>query len=262
MNSARIPVLMYHRVGNSRNDWESKYCVSPERFSAQMHQLATNGYTACTINAFIDWLNNKIQLPYKSFLITFDDGSLSIYENAISVLNELGWPATVFLVSKLIGKKDYWTQAQNPSGKVYPLLERNHIKEMQEMGYAFHSHTRMHNDLTTLSANALKEELAGSRKDLEDLLGKQVTYLAYPYGRYNDETVNIARSAGYEAAFSTQPGFNRSDVDPFRIRRIDVFGADSPTILMRKISLGTNDGSWRQTFRYYISRIFAKTGIN
>lgn len=258
MKSDRIPVLMYHRLGDSHNDWEQKYCVSPKRFAAHMHKLAKNGYTACTIEDFMGWLNKKIQLPDKSFLITFDDGFLGVYEHAVKILNELGWSATIFLVSNLIGKQDYWTQTQNPNGHIYPLLELKHIKHMQEMGFAFHSHTRNHHDLSTLSVDELKKELAGSRKDLEDLLGEQVTYLAYPFGRFNDNTVSIAQSSGYEAAFSTQPGFNRSEIDAFKIRRIDVFGTDTPRMLKRKISLGTNDGSWQHTLRYYLSRVMSR----
>jgi peptidoglycan/xylan/chitin deacetylase (PgdA/CDA1 family) len=89
---------------------------------------------------------------------------------------------------------------------------------------------------------------------LQHLLGRQVDYLAYPFGHLDERVVSAARKAGYRAGFSTQPGFNRPDVDRFRIRRIDVYGSDTPAMLMRKVRLGTNDGRLSNLARYYLSR--------
>ena len=115
--------------------------------------------------------------------------------------------------------------------------------------------------LPALSEDELAEDLAGSRRDLENLLGEKIRYLAYPYGRINDRVINATREAGYEAAFSTQPGFNRRNVDHYRIRRLDIFGTDTPRMLARKIFYGSNDGSWQQTFRYYRGRAAARLGL-
>ena len=93
------------------------------------------------------------------------------------------------------------------------------------------------------------------------IIGEQVRSLAYPYGRFNDHVLNATRTAGYEAAFTTQPGFNRCDVDHYRIRRLDIFGTDTTAMLSRKIFFGSNDGSWQQTWRYYKSRVADKLGL-
>jgi hypothetical protein len=70
-----------------------------------------------------------------------------------------------------------------------------------------------------------------------------------------------AQRAGYRAAFSVQPGFNRPDVDRFRLRRLDVFGTDTPAMLRRKITLGSNDGSLAAVIRYNAARVLARLGI-
>jgi len=256
----RIPVLMYHRIGTAHNEWESRYCIPPEQFARHMQHLAKRGMRACSLADFIAWLDRKQTLPEGSFLLTFDDGFMGVYEHAAPVLQELNWPATVFLVSKLIGKRDDWCQSQNPSGATFPLLAREHINTLRNSGFTFQSHTRLHPDLTTLSDDDLIAELAGSRQDLEDLLGEQVHYLAYPYGRLDERVLDSTRAAGYTAAFSTQPGFNRHDVNHFRIRRLDIFGTDTATMLARKIFFGSNDGSWQQTWRYYKGRVADKLG--
>ena len=184
-----------------------------------------------------------------------------MYEHAAPTLKTLGWPATVFLVSQLIGQRDAWCETHNPSGVTYPLMNASQIRELRAQGFSFHSHTRCHADLPTLDDRALQDQLAGSREDLQDLLGEAVDYLAYPYGRYNDRVLSAAQAAGYCAAFSVQPGFNRREIDRFRLRRLDVFGTDSATELRRKITLGTNDGSLGHSLQYTKNRLLAKLGI-
>ena len=262
MNAERIPVLMYHRIGEALNEWEQKYCISPDNFTAHMRALADKGYKACSANDFFDWLMGTTQLPDKSLLITFDDGYLGVFEHGLPVLKALEWPAAMFLVSGLIGKNDSWCQRENPSQETYPLMGVEEILTMRTQGFSFYSHSRSHPDLSQHEVSELTDELKGSREDLEQLLDDPIDYIAYPYGRYNDLVLESVKKAGYQAAFSEQPGFNRPGVDPYRIRRIDVFGTDSPAMLIRKVSLGTNDGSWQHTLRYYFSRIFAKAGIN
>jgi hypothetical protein len=74
----------------------------------------------------------------------------------------------------------------------------------------------------------------------------------------DERVVAAARRAGYRAAFSTQPGFNRPGADPFRVRRIDVYGTDTPAMLLRKVRLGTNNGSLMNLARYYAGRARAR----
>jgi len=261
MNAERVPVLMYHRIGEALNGSEQKYCISPDNFSAHMQVLFDNGYRACTANDFVDWLMGDIQLPDKSLLITFDDGYLGVFEHGLPVLRDLEWPAVMFLVSGMIGKKDGWCQRENPSLKTYPLMGTDEIQTMHTQGFSFFSHSRSHTDLNQCDEAALIDELSGSREDLERLLDEPIDYVAYPYGHYNDLVLESVKNAGYKAAFSVQPGFNRPGVDPYRIRRIDVFGTDTPKMLLRKVALGTNDGSWQYMFRYYWGHVLAKAGI-
>lgn len=256
MKSAmRVPVLMYHRVGDAHNAWEARYAISPDNFAAHMRALARKGYRAVGIDALVNWLEGGPPLPEGALLVTFDDGFRGVREHALPVLENLGWPFTVFLVSDLIGQEDVWTRASNPAGVTYPLLDADEIRDMQQRGASFHSHTRSHASLPTLDAAALTDQLAGSRAHLTRLLGHDVSYIAYPFGHVDDRVAAAARAAGYRAAFSTQSGFNRRDVDRFRIRRIDVYGTDTPAMLLRKVRMGSNDGSLGHATRYYLDRL-------
>lgn len=262
MNAQRIAVLMYHRIGDAHNDWERKYCVSPGNFAAQMQMLASNGMQAVSIDTFISWLMGARELPVGSFLLTFDDGFLGVHEHVLPVLNELGWPATVFLVTGLLGGRDEWCREENPSGETYPLLGMREIKALMASGFSFHSHTRSHLQLPTLNDVELADQLSGSKADIERLLDIRCDYLAYPFGMVDERVVKAAQAAGYTAAFSVRPGFNRRGEERYRIRRLDVFGTDTPAMLKRKMYFGSNDGSLLYTMRYFRKRVLARLGAS
>lgn len=260
--ASRIPVLMYHRVGRPRDAGETRYAIEPGRFAAHMDALAEAGMRPVTIDDFWQWLQGARRLDEGAFLLTFDDGYRDLHRHALPVLAGLGWPATVFLVSALTGRQDLWCRDDYASGVGHPLLDAGEIRDMARQGVSFQSHTRHHRSLPSLDEAALHDEIAGSKRELEDLLGKSVHYLAYPYGHYDERAIVVARGAGYRAAFSVQTGFNRPDVDPFRIRRIDVFGTDSAARLRRKIRFGTNDGSLARVVGYYARRAGNRLGLS
>ena len=251
---------MYHRVGDAHNGWEHKYCVSPSRFAEHMQVLDRGGWKAVSADEFMAWRQGLQTLPEKSFLISFDDGFKEVYENAWPVLRQHHWPAVMFLVSHLIGQDDVWSKHENPGGSTYPLLNQDEIAEMTQDGFSFQGHSRRHRDLTNLSESELADEILGCKTELETL-GIPCRYFAYPYGRHGEREVAAVRAAGFEAAFSVQPGFNRPDVDIFRIRRLDIFGTDTPAMLLRKIELGTNDGHFAAWAAYYLKQLLQRLSL-
>lgn len=254
----RILVLMYHRVGKAKNDWERRYCISPDGFSAHMNTLAVKGYFAVAAQDIVDWLAGGPPLPEGAFVLTFDDGFRGVREYALPILEKLNWPFTVFLVSDMLGGEDTWTRSSNPSGATYPLLTVEEVLDMQQRGVNFQSHTRNHASLPVLDDEILIDQLSGSRTALTDLLGNRVDFIAYPFGHMDERVEEATRNAGYLAAFSVQPGFNRKNINPFRIRRLDVYGSDTPTMLLRKMQLGSNDGSLGNMLRYYCKRLIRR----
>lgn len=251
----RVPVLMYHRVGDPRDAAERTYCIEPAKFRAHITALAAGGYHALPIEQFLAWLDgDSAAAGPGSFVLTFDDGFADLHEHVFPLLREVGWSATIFLVAGLIGAEDRWARALGAARPLRPLLSRDQIAAMAAAGFSFHSHSMTHRSLTGLSDAELLDEIAGSRERLKTLLGSGVDLFAYPYGHHDERVVGAVRAAGYRAAFSVQPGFNRRGVDAYRIRRLDVYGGDSPRALMRKLAFGSNDGSLGAACRYYWSR--------
>lgn len=256
--SERVLVLMYHRIGAVLSAQEGRYCVTPQRFAQHMERLAAQGFHAVGIDSLVAWLEGGPSLRRGDFVLTFDDGFRGVLEHAHPVLRQMGWPYTVFLVSDLLGGVDAWNGRDAAPDGTHPLLTPAEVRQMLSDGCSFHSHTRTHASLPALDDAALASEVEGSRAALARLLGRPPDYLAYPFGHLDDRVEAAVRAAGYRAAFSVEPGFNRRDVNSHRIRRLDVLGTDTPSMLLRKMHLGTNDGSLRNWLGYYARKIVAQ----
>ncbi len=86
------------------------------------------------------------------------------------------------------------------------------------------SHTRTHANLLAVNDLDLRDELSGSRKDLESAWGdRAIPWLAYPYGLTSERVVEAVQAAGYKGAFLVSGGVLRRPVDSlYRLTRINV----------------------------------------
>jgi len=202
-----VPVLTYHSIG--RGDAESKLWVSPESFARQMEFLYKNKYNVVGLDKIVDYIEGKEKIPPKTVAITFDDGLYNNYQYAYPVLKKYGFPATIFVIIKMIGAGGYvgWQE----------------ILEMSNSGVIdIESHTRYHFWLPTEGTKMLRDDLAGSKEILEKKLGRPVKFIAYPIGAYDDRVKRETRAAGYRAAFGTNPGRSSSWRDIFAIKRVRI----------------------------------------
>jgi len=78
--------------------------------------------------------------------------------------------------------------------------------------------------LPALDEPALDSELAGSRADLEDIVGRPVDHLAYPFGHHDEHVRAAARRAGYQAGFTFLDGRVDAGLDRYRLPRLTMYG--------------------------------------
>lgn len=83
------------------------------------------------------------------------------------------------------------------------------------------SHTNNHPILTTLTQEALAEELVGSKKALESRLQRPCDFFCYPNGTHDTVVVDEARKH-YKAAFCADDGYISTKDDPYCLKRIAV----------------------------------------
>lgn len=97
----RILVLFYHRINEKPVDLHH-LCVSTGNFEQHMRYVKRN-YPILRFED--DWMD----IAQDSVVITFDDGYLDNYENAVPVLNALEIPATFFISSSCLdGNREFW----------------------------------------------------------------------------------------------------------------------------------------------------------
>jgi peptidoglycan/xylan/chitin deacetylase (PgdA/CDA1 family) len=206
----RIPVLLYHRIG----DTGGHLTVTTDQFDDDLSRLADEGYESIPLHLFQSALRgDEVILPQRPIVITFDDGYLDNYLNAFSVLRKHNMTATFFIITSLLGE--------------YDRLAVGHIREMQAAGMTFGSHTVSHRSLGDLEQTEVEAELKRSKIVMEDLLRRKIDYIAYPKGSFNPLTIQAAENIGYRGGFSIHPGVCTSDTNPYILRRIPVFSFDS-----------------------------------
>jgi peptidoglycan/xylan/chitin deacetylase (PgdA/CDA1 family) len=96
--------------------------------------------------------------------------------------------------------------------------------DMAAAGVELGAHTRTHADLGNVTdQQTLHLEIAGSKRDLEDLTGRAVRYFAFPYGLHANLSAAAFRTAfqaGYWGVCSAYGGYNLPGDDAFHLQRI------------------------------------------
>ena len=214
--AARLPILTFHAIDKR----SSVISVSPMVFQRAMAKLDKGGYQTLRLTEAVDYLGRGAPFRDRSFVITFDDGYQSVYEEALPVLEGYGMPATVFLT---VGQKGVArSRGRLPSLTGRSMLSWKEIREMQRAGIDFGAHTLTHPDLTRISSEQVKAEVCEAKSIIEDVLDAPVTSFAYPYGRYNGRVREIVRGH-FACACSDKLGLASQGSDVHALERVETF---------------------------------------
>lgn len=220
-----MKILMYHSIPTVCT---SPYSVSAERFEQQMRCLVAR---RCTVTSLELALQHG--LPRDWVVLTFDDAYRSVIDNAVPLLVQLGFSATIFVPTGLVGGTNTWDSDQYPEE---PIASWDDLRGLSKAGFGLGSHTVSHARLTSLSWVARYREIAQSRAMLADAIGSPPLTFSYPWGSCSPSTAGAVRCAGYRAAVVTD---NRggSPLVParFRLPRLQIDAADDPDALAAKL---------------------------
>ena len=184
----RIPILTYHGVDDEV--WgNSSLFVKPSEFEKQMKYLSENGFTTLFLSE-IGFASNY----EKPIILTFDDGYMDMYTIAYPIMKSYGIKSNMYIISGWL------------DGEVY--MNSDMVKDLSNSGLVeIGSHTVSHVHLSALSYEEQEKELFESKQDLENITGKKINTIAYPYGQRNYETLQIAKKY-YDYAVTTDSGAN------------------------------------------------------
>jgi peptidoglycan/xylan/chitin deacetylase (PgdA/CDA1 family) len=189
--------------------------VSQDQFRRHMFWFKRLGFRTCALGDYVRHLRRGESTPPRTLAITFDDGYEEVLTLGLPVLQEFGFTAAVFAVSA--EERNRWDDG-NAS-----LLSAAQLRSWREAGMEVGAHSCTHAHLTRIDGEAARREIQESKRTLEQILGQEVTMLAYPYGESNPEVESSAREAGFEAAFATDQAPRDHSRNLYRLRRSVIF---------------------------------------
>lgn len=236
-----IAILSYHQTTRppARGTPVRSLVLPPRRLARQLWSLRRLGWRGLSMRDLEPYLSGD--RTGKVFGITLDDGYLNNYEEALPVLREVGFTATAFIVSAQIGGSNVWDHAKG--APPVPLMDLHHLREWLAAGMDIGAHTRNHVNLCECDEDTAREEIAGSKRELEQALGVAVRSFSYPYGAHRAEHAQMVREAGYLTATTIVSSRARAEDDPSRLPRISVHLHDRLPGFLAQVTTDYED--WR-----------------
>ena len=221
----QIPILMYHAVHvmDPSEASNANLIIDPDLFEAQIKALSKAGYYFLTPEeAYKAFTENA--LPAKKVVwLTFDDGNEDFYTIAYPILKKYKAKATNNIITGFVKKGN----AGN--------LTVKQMKEMMAHCMSFQSHTVNHPDLSTTDKATQKVELTDSIDFLENKLNTKVNTIAYPSGRYNQTTLDLAKKT-YKLGLTTNEGLASAKDGLLSLNRVRILPTTTAKGLLSEIA--------------------------
>ncbi len=187
-----VPILMYHFFGSAEDAEREKNFVSRQSFQRQMEFLKRFGYRVISLDQLYAIKTGKRKPRGKEIVITIDDGNYTFATEALPILKSYRYPVTLFLVS------------ENVKGGLHGSMSEGTVRSfIRHPWVKLGAHSKTHPVLSELSEDQMREEIAGSKRDLEAMFGQTLYHFAYPSGILDERSVKIAEEVGYRMAFTT-----------------------------------------------------------
>jgi len=214
--------LAFHKVSSGLSFGVTNY--SPQRFEKLLGYLIHSGFCLRDLGSGSE--------PRLS--ITFDDGYMHLADLLPELSDRYSFQPLVFVPTFFIGKTNSWDYSH--LFRKVSHLDRNSISRLSKAGVLFGSHGHRHLDLRFQDLKIIREELTVSKAILEDIIGREVIDISYPFGRQNQDILDIAAECGYRRGFTMS--FPSSNDNPLAQGRVAVYGFDRYRTVVRKLSGG------------------------
>jgi peptidoglycan/xylan/chitin deacetylase (PgdA/CDA1 family) len=203
----QVPVIMYHDVCRQPSIW---FDLPTAQFEQQMAALKAADAQVVPLAEVVAHFRAGRPLPARAIALTFDDGTLGDFTDALPVLQRYGYPATFFVHTGYVGKqtsKDHMTWDQLRAAEQTGLID-------------VQPHTVTHpEDLSTFSDADLRAELRDSQEAIERELGHPARYYAYPYGNGDERVAAALDELGYLAGWVEVRAWCQAPLDRFYLPR-------------------------------------------
>ncbi len=246
-----IVALVYHHF-STKSEEINGITVHPDEFRKQLKMLRENDYVPIRQQDLLAYMEGgeEVRLPLKSVLITIDDGYESNYEYAFPALVDEQFYATIFSITSYIDRDTHnlsmltWEQSNE--------MVQSSFVDIQSHTHASHyegttdSGTKGAAAVTPLLIDGKQEtqseykdrirtDLLEAKSEIEGRLHNKVISLAYPYGSFNDDLIELLHDTGHKVMYTVEEGVIRKGMDLDRLPRINVAGPYHTKRLLRII---------------------------
>ena len=209
--TVRLPIVMYHHISTQPARW-NEYVVSVDEFASDMDYLSSHGWHSVSVRQLLDWYDGKFEMPEKPFMLTFDDGCDSTAAYAEPILAEHGFTGVVAVIGSVCQRysefEEHEPEYSNLSWQDAAQLARRGIIEVQCHTWDMHELyprngcARRRGESLAPYRRALSEDLSRYLQGCEKYGVDAVPSIAFPYGSFSSDTVDVVRDMGFLAAFT------------------------------------------------------------
>ena len=211
--------------------------VPPKRFKFQMWMLKILGYQGLSLRQLKPYINGEKH--GKVVGITFDDGYQNNLLNAAPILRKYNFSATCYIVSKRTGDSNKWDLEKNITQR--QLMSDNEIQKWLNLGMDIGAHTQTHADLIKINHIIAMDEIKNCKTDLEKKFKISINDFCYPFGRFDDTTIELVKNAGFKSATTMIRGRVKIDSNKLELPRIPVTHHTLPHLFLAKILTNYED---------------------
>ncbi len=218
-------ILIYHQVGAAL---ELEMNMALDAFESQLDWLLAHG-------EIVD-LDRAVEMGGTSgdahrYVLTFDDGHVSLFEEAFPLLKRKGVPFTLYVTTEPI---EQGVPLHGDSRM--PMVKWDQIREMLDSGLVtIGAHSHAHLDMRAHSGNVIAEDLDECNAIIEKRLDVAPRHFAYPWGHWSHAADGAVRARYQTATVGSGPGIT-ADFDAHKLTRIPIMASDSdPTLFQRKM---------------------------
>jgi peptidoglycan/xylan/chitin deacetylase (PgdA/CDA1 family) len=223
-----VAALAYHKIGDPpRGEYPTWNYVPEAAFLDHLRFLRRMDWEVTGIDAFLRGFAEPERLPQRTALLTFDDGYRSMRALVLPLLQRFHYPAVLFVPTGFVGRSNEFDTGIEPPE---PICDWTDLRELSRQGISVQSHGVSHRRISELPWVEVREEIVGSKRELEAGLDRPVEAIAYPYGDAGNEAKKLdflLEASGYRAGFLYGGGtLELPGADRFRLTRL-AMGPDS-----------------------------------
>jgi peptidoglycan/xylan/chitin deacetylase (PgdA/CDA1 family) len=243
-----VSILMYHALGGD-GEPGSRYVLPAREFAWQLRWLRRNGYSILGLAEYLRYRAGGQLPPRRSVVLTFDDGYLDNAELAEPLLAAGEVPATIFLVTDLLGTRNSWDRGGALAGR--PLMSWDDAARLEGRTLSFGPHGRTHRPVAGCDPATLRDEIGGSWAAIVHHLRAPVPVFAFPFGAHDAPASAVVEDVGLAAALTVTPGRNGPAAPLMGLRRLEVRGDEGRRRFRMLLRSGADPwrhrrGRWRR----------------